>query len=148
RQKGIRLALRLRAECFDLAVLFPNSLRTAAMAFAAGARRRVGFARDGRGLLLTDPIKPMGRAVPHPVIDEYLRIAGYLGCSDLDRRMELAVLYEDEQKLTEFWNSLADQTRARPVITLNPGGAFGAAKHWPVPYFAELARRIAVELDR
>src|SRR5206468_2935882 len=25
----------------------------------------------------------------------------------------------------------------------NPGAAFGAAKHWPVAYFAELARRLA-----
>lgn len=33
-------------------------------------------------------------------------------------------------------------------VCLNPGGAFGAAKHWPGEYFAELARRIAVELGR
>ena len=28
------------------------------------------------------------------------------------------------------------------VCCLNPGGAFGAAKHWPTEYFADLARRI------
>jgi heptosyltransferase-2 len=30
-------------------------------------------------------------------------------------------------------------------VCLNPGGAFGAAKHWPATSFAELACRIAME---
>ncbi len=30
-------------------------------------------------------------------------------------------------------------------VCLNPGGAFGAGKHWPNSYFAKLARRIADE---
>ena len=37
-----RLARSLRAERFDLAVLFPNSLESAALVYAAGARRTVG----------------------------------------------------------------------------------------------------------
>ncbi|MES1262521.1 MAG: glycosyltransferase family 9 protein, partial [Acidobacteriota bacterium] len=43
----------LRKEHFDLAVLFPNSFESAAVAYAAGARRRIGYARDGRSFLLT-----------------------------------------------------------------------------------------------
>jgi heptosyltransferase-2 len=31
------------------------------------------------------------------------------------------------------------------VVILNSGGAYGAAKHWPVEHFAALARRIADE---
>ena len=41
---------------FDLAILFPNSMRSAVIAFLAGARRRVGYNRDGRGLRLTDAV--------------------------------------------------------------------------------------------
>jgi heptosyltransferase II len=33
------------------------------------------------------------------------------------------------------------------VVALNSSGAFGGSKLWPVEYFAELARRIVVELD-
>ena len=48
------VARRLRDERPALAVLFPNSLRSALMAWRAGAKRRVGYARGGRGILLTD----------------------------------------------------------------------------------------------
>src|SRR5690606_24959601 len=45
---------RLRAGRFDLAVLLPNSIRSALMARLGGVPRRVGYARGGRGVLLTD----------------------------------------------------------------------------------------------
>src|SRR5260221_1133155 len=73
-------ARRLRAERFDLALLLPNSFRSAFLAWIAGARQRVGFDRNGRGWLLTDPVRPPATCAPHPVIDEYLRLAAYLGC--------------------------------------------------------------------
>jgi heptosyltransferase II len=52
-----RLASRLRAERFDLAVLFPNSFESAALVRLAGVKRIIGYARDGRRPLLTDPIR-------------------------------------------------------------------------------------------
>ncbi len=48
------MVAQLRAKRFDWAVLLPNSVRSALVAFLAGARRRIGYHRDGRGLLLTD----------------------------------------------------------------------------------------------
>ena len=53
------VARRLRADRADIALIVPNSLSTAALAFAGGARRRVGFARHWRRLLLTDPLVPV-----------------------------------------------------------------------------------------
>ena len=147
-QKGLRFALRLRAERFDTAVLLPNSIRTAWLAYAGGARRRVGFARDGRGLLLTDRLTLKPRSTPHPALVEYLRLAERLGCTDLTRTTELALLPDDEQQFAAFRATLPDDVRSRPFVALNPGGAFGAAKHWPAGHFAALARRIAAESDR
>ena len=49
---------RLRQERAEFAVLFPNSFRSALMAWRSGARRRVGYARGGRGFLLTDQLMP------------------------------------------------------------------------------------------
>jgi ADP-heptose:LPS heptosyltransferase len=37
---------RRRTERFDLALLLPNSLHVALMAWLGGARQRVGYARD------------------------------------------------------------------------------------------------------
>lgn len=44
----------LRRQRFDWAVLLPNSFRAALVARLAGAKRRFGYDRDGRGFLLTD----------------------------------------------------------------------------------------------
>lgn len=148
RQRGWRFVRTLRQERFDLAVLLPNSLRSAWLAWIGGAKRRVGINRDGRGWLLTDRIPAKSKAVPHPVIDEYLRIAEHLGCTHLSRRMELATTAADEAAHEAFWNTQPAGLRNVGVICLNPGGAFGSAKHWPVSSFAALARRIATELHK
>ena len=141
--RGWRVIQRLRQEKFRMAVLLPNSFRTGLMASLSGARRRVGFRRDMRGWLLTDGVTPKPKAEPHPVLDEYLRLAEHLGCADRPRRMELVTLPEDEKRLCEFWATQDPRLASLGVICLNPGGAFGSAKHWPVGHFAELARRLA-----
>ncbi|MGB2987693.1 MAG: glycosyltransferase family 9 protein [Phycisphaerae bacterium] len=51
----------LRRRRFDWAVLLPNSLRSALTARLVGAKRRIGFDRDGRGLLLTDRLPVRNR---------------------------------------------------------------------------------------
>ncbi|HUG90522.1 MAG TPA: lipopolysaccharide heptosyltransferase II [Planctomycetaceae bacterium] len=138
----------LRRERFDLAVLFPNSFRTAAIARLARIRRRVGFARDGRGWLLTDRLRPRSRREPNPVLDEYLRLAEYLDCDVTSREMHLATTTDDERALAAFWRAQPAGPPGCGVVCLNPGGAYGSAKHWPMKSFAELARRLAVERER
>ena len=73
---------RIKRRRFDLAILMPNSLRSALLVSTAGIPRRVGYDRDGRGLLLTDRLLPMrrkGRYVPVPAVDYYLGLARYVG---------------------------------------------------------------------
>ena len=141
------LVRQLRREQFDLAVLFPNSWRSAWLARLSGAKRRVGFARDGRGILLTDRLKPKSRKQPNPVLDEYLRLAKHLGCTPLDPAMELATTPDDEGRIEEFWCRQSRAARIRDYVCLNPGGAFGSAKHWPAASFAKLAYRLATQRD-
>src|SRR5262245_9091065 len=52
--RPIALLAQLRGRKVDLALLFPNSFRVALVAWLAGCRRRIGYARYGRTLLLTD----------------------------------------------------------------------------------------------
>lgn len=157
-QRGLSFIQSLRAEQFDAALLLPNSIRTGILAWLSGAQRRVGFARDLRGWLLTDRVVPKSKSTPHPVLDEYLRLAAQLGCSSERRPMELAVLPADQAALQDFWTGRwlyvnrhwqsATARTAPGFVCLNTGGAFGAAKNWPREYFAELSRRIADELNR
>jgi heptosyltransferase-2 len=133
---------RLRAERPDLAVLFPNSFRSALLAWLSGARRRVGYARGGRGLLLTDRLEPIrderGNFAPSPIVDSYLGLSRRLGCPDDGPRIELFTTSEDETAADRAWVRLG-LSRSRPVVCLNTGGAFGPAKSWPEEHFAKLA---------
>ena len=56
-----RFATLLRQENFSAAILFQNALDAALLATLSGIPIRAGYARQGRGPLLTHPV-----AVPHP----------------------------------------------------------------------------------
>ena len=144
-QRLFAVARKLREQPPDAAILFPNSFRTALLAKLGGCRRIVGFARYGRGFLLTDRLDSKtdahGRFVPCPVIDDYNRLAVALGTANPGHRMELFTTPEAEAAADAVWDrfGLAHYSR---VIALNPGAAFGAAKHWPAGSFAQLARML------
>lgn len=136
----------LRAARLDRVVLLPNSFRTAWMAWRSGARERIGHVGQARRLLLTKhlarPRRPDGSLIP--TIEAYLRLAEAAGCDREPPRLELATTAADEGAADVVWQKLQLPADGNVVI-LNSGGAFGAAKHWPVEHFAELARRIAAE---
>lgn len=144
-QRGLSFVRSMRAMKFDAALLLTNSLRTGWLAWVSGARRRIGFARDLRGWLLTDRVTPKDRSIPHPVLDEYLRLAEQMGCKPTSRRIELAVLDEDQQQLGDFRKSVGLHSN---YVCFNTGGAFGMAKNWPRESFVELARRTVAETGR
>jgi heptosyltransferase-2 len=139
---------RLRRGRFDVAVLLPNSLRSAGMACLAGIPRRLGYERHGRGLLLTDvlhhPRDASGHWLPVPIVESYAKLARHLGCPVESIRLELATTAQDEAAADRAWSAL-DLPRGDRVVCLNSGGAFGPAKNWPTLYFVELARRLAEE---
>ena len=118
-------------------------------AWLSGAKRRIGFQRDGRGWLLTDRLQPIrderGRLKPSPILDDYNRLALAAGCEDPGHRLALHTTAADEAD--------ADAVLARfgirdydPVVCLNPGAAFGAAKFWPSDSFARLAQDLVAQV--
>jgi heptosyltransferase-2 len=127
-------------------VLFPNSFRSALAAWLGGCRRRVGYARYGRSWLLTDALPPLrdrrGRLTPSPAIDAYNLLAERAGCPPPGCSMELYTTPADEKAANQVWEAarFADYPE---VVCLNPGAAFGSAKHWPAGHFAALARDLA-----
>jgi len=151
------LAARLRKRKFDLAILLPNSFKSALICKMAGIDRIVGYERDGRGFLLSDkllPVKERGKFVPSPIVKYYLGLAHYLGSSARDLKMELFVT-DTEKREAEAVLARAGLDPAihrpaacglAPLILLNPGAQFGAAKCWLPEYFAQLADQFVDEL--
>jgi heptosyltransferase-2 len=144
KRKPLDLIRELRRERADAAVLFPNSFRSALVARLAGCSRVVGFARYFRDALLSNRLYPIrearGRPKPSPVIDDYNRLAMALGTPDPGHAMELFTTPAEESLANQAWATLG-LARYHTVVGLNPGGAFGASKHWP--HFGELARLFA-----
>jgi heptosyltransferase-2 len=144
----LQAARLLRGERPDLAVLFPNSWRSGLLAWLSGARRRIGYARGGRGVLLTDRlIEPRGadgRRVPSPIVEYYLEIPRRLGCPTGSLRTELATTDADVAAADRAWEQLG-LACDRALVCLNTGGAYGPAKNWPVEHFATLAKRLVDE---
>ena len=72
-----RIARRVRAVAPGLGacMLLPNSLRSGLLGRLTGARRRIGYARSGRGLLLTHALDAPDRSKPIPAIEYYAELA-------------------------------------------------------------------------
>jgi heptosyltransferase-2 len=145
-QGVVATARQLRRRAIDIAILFPNSFRTALIAWLAGCTGRIGYVRYGRGPLLTDRLSPVrdaaGKLVASPILDAYNRLAEAAGCPPPSRRTQLFTTPHDEVAADRAWKQTGLDEHAK-VVCLNPGAAFGAAKHWPVEFFALLARDLA-----
>ena len=138
----LAMARRLRAERFDLAVLLSNSFRTGLLCRLGRVRRRIGYARDGRGWLLTDrlaaPRRPDGGFMPTPAIGYYLALAEALGCDVGDRTMRLAVEDRYARQGRAIFQEAGIQ-EGQPVVVINPGASFGSSKLWSPRRFAAVA---------
>src|SRR4051794_13753375 len=151
------LAARLRSAKFDMAILLTNSFKTALLCKMAGIDKVVGYDRDGRGFLLSDkllPQKDRGKFVPFPIVRYYMGLAQYLGSHERDLSMQLFVTASERRAAADVFTRAgldpelqrpAAQGRA-PLILLNPGAQYGAAKCWLPEYFADLADRLHTDL--
>ena len=121
----LKLVAELRRRRFAWAIILPNSFRSALIARLSGARRRIGYDRDGRGWLLTDrvPVKNRyGNKTSEPRTDD----------SDLS-----AVRADSSGK-----NTLQDTTsrRLKPAAQDIPDRA--GSRYRPLPlveYYGDLA---------
>lgn len=140
-RRRFALPRTLRVRGVDTALLLPNSFESALWAWMTGARRRIGFAADGRSRLLTHPV-PLPAPRQHQV-EEYLRL--------------LEVLRLRAAEATPAWVSspnpadqavsrLLDEARAAegiPRVGLHLGASFGPSKLWPVERWVALATALA-----
>ena len=145
-----KLAAELRERKFDVALLLQNAFDAAWLAWRAKIPARIGYARDGRSLLLSKPI-----AVPKPgeipahekfYYLELLRRAGWIEDLPDIPWIELKVSAEKRQWAEEILsNAGAPEGRAR--IAVGAGASYGSAKCWPPDRFAETLNRLAEQLD-
>ncbi len=142
----------LKADRYDLAVLMPNSFESAVTSFLSGIQRRIGYNKDVRGLLLTDPV-----AVPewknrwhevyyylNLVAEVEKRVLGRETVGSGDPEPQLAISDERKNAAKEFLASNGVDLR-RKTVALGVGSTNSRAKRWPADRFAALADRLSNE---
>jgi heptosyltransferase-2 len=142
-----KLVRRLRRSHFDLAVLFPNSFESAALLRAAGVKRIIGYARDGRSLFLTDAVRPpaKGEIARHECFYylELLRRAGLIESIPDVPEIRLYGIPDARRRGEELFGDFHVKL---PVVGVSPGAAYGTAKRWLPERFGEAAARLAAEI--
>ena len=126
--KSVFAAARLfrRKPPFDVAILFPNSLRSALGVFLARIPRRVGLIGHSRRWLLNQrPRETFSRGIVHQTY-KYLELASTMGA-----------IVKPQFAAASSIHGRRDQLK----FGLCPGAEYGPAKQWP--RFAEVAQEIA-----
>ena len=153
---------------FDLALVLPNSPRSAFEMWLSRIPRRVGYARPWRNFFLTAAvagrpdaaemrkrsvaeIKKLVSAPPahdsrftihvsaHQIHD-YLHLVAALGANPAPLHPQLVILPAEIKAAAGKFNVPA--IAGRPVFGLNPGAEYGPAKRWPAERFIAAAREI------
>ena len=145
---------RLMHEDFDLAVILPNSFESALSVRMAKIPRRIGYNKDLRGLLLTDPVAvPEWKNRRHEVF-YYLNLVAeaerrYLGRSTVgETEPDTALCVSaDRQEAARQTLRAAGADLSKPVIALGAGSTNSMAKRWGSARFADLNDRLCNELN-
>ncbi|MFI4859157.1 MAG: glycosyltransferase family 9 protein [Phycisphaerales bacterium JB063] len=148
RRTLVGLGRRLSKGGFDTAVLLPNSFKSAALVSVAAIPRRVGYDRDGRGMLLTDRLIPRrhrGKFLPVSTLDYYLGLARYLGAACTSHAMELATRPGSDAMAKQRLRDAGFEIDAGELLLINPG-AQKAMKRWSPERFGALIDNAADRL--
>jgi heptosyltransferase-2 len=161
---------KLRTGKFDLALVLPNSPRSALEVFLAAIPQRIGYARPWRNFFLTQTVTPRAVAVkmrkrsvaeiknlishlpisssqlPNSAhqIHEYLYLAATLGANQEPLPPQLFVAPEEIEAAKKKFNL---EKNDQPIIGLNPGAEYGPAKRWPVEKFIAAAKEISLRTN-
>lgn len=165
-----QIGKRLKERKFDLAIIFPNSPRSAIESWLARIPEIVGYARPWRNFLLTRAVKDRagtvlmrkrsvseirklisGEAKTDPPIPasahhlfHYLHLVGAVGASTEPCAPLIAVLPQELEALKARWDLNTDEL---PALGINPGAEYGPAKRWPVKNFVQAARAIQAKVN-
>lgn len=147
RHAGLRgkwvLAQQLRAGRFEVAILFQNAFEAALLTRLAGIPTSIGYATDGRRLLLSQAV-PVPTTEAHQV-DYYLTLMRAIGWTGSVTAPRLTVR-DEERRAVEQRLAAAGVGAQDVLIGLNPGSTYGGAKRWLPERFAETAVQVCTRI--
>ncbi len=175
-EEGVRsVGRKLRAGNFDLAIVLPNSPRSALEVWWAGIPQRIGYSRPWRNLFLTqtvatrpghvkmrkrtpEEIRRLVAATPSsPGREGGAPVAGGYGAHQLHEYLHLVAALGAPEEILPPQLCVGDE-EAQAVskrfqldartrwLGINPGAEYGPAKRWPIERFAEVTNELYREI--
>ena len=129
-----RTIKRLRSAEYSTAIDFQGLYKSAALALASGASRRIGFAGDfareaAAALMYNSPVTPVGKHV----VEQNLSLAEMAGAQKGKIRFPLPRDTEAEFRMARQ----LEAGQLEDYFVLSPGGGWGS-KCWPTERYGEL----------
>jgi heptosyltransferase-2 len=137
----------------DVAILFPNSFKSALAAKLGGAKRSFGYAAQNRSILLSDPVEvPEWKSTRHEVhyylnlVEEVERAFARESVESDDPSTHIDVPAKARVDATAILAN-ANVDRTKRLVGLAPGSTNSRAKRWTPEGFAELNDRLQKDLE-
>ena len=135
----------VRRHALDALLLLRGSFRSGLVGRCAGIRPTIGYARDGRGSLLSHPVPAARRDGPRPTVDDYAMLATTAFDITVEDRLPRLETTPAERSATDALLDGIDGID-RQCVAFVVGGS-KIPKRWPVERFVELARRLPPEIE-
>jgi len=138
----ISLIKKIKHSHFDIGFLLANSFRSALVFYLGGIKKRIGYSKDLRRLLLTHPKEITDAIMALPMVEYYARLLS--DYTDIDSQHLLMRLYPDEKErekaksllVQNGWNG---KTR---LVGINPFAFQWITKRWFPERFAKVADQL------
>jgi lipopolysaccharide heptosyltransferase II len=141
----LRLARRLRAERFDIAIDFHGGPRSSFLTWATGAPQRIGYDLPGRRWCYTTRVPWTRSLVPprHSVVAQWDLLTP-LGIGPPDRARDAVTMTVDEITEARVASRLAAAAvpSGAPLVVMHVS-AGNPFRRWPAASFAEVAAQLA-----
>lgn len=145
----LQLARRLRRQRFDVAIDFHGGPRSGFLAWASGARRRIGYDLPGRRWCYTDRVSWTRSLTPprHSVLNQWDLLTP-LGLAPADRTRDAVTMHADPEAEAAVMERLRSAGLAGSPIVVMHVSAGNPFRRWPAASFAAVAAALAKEDPR
>lgn len=132
------LAKSLRKECYDQAIILPNSWKSALIPWWAKIPKRRGFRGEMRYGLLNE-LRLLDKKKLPLMVQRFVSLGLETG-ECLPDPVARPTLLSNKNSVTQSLKTMGLAYPCNKLLVLCPGAEFGASKRWPAVYFAAVAK--------
>ena len=122
---------------FDVAILFPNSFKSAFEVFLMGIPERAGFDTDGRGFLLTKKVHATAEILKKHEVEYFLELIKGLGIEPHGKELMLKLTANDEAFAKDFFTQ--NNLSSNHMVVTMAAGASVQPKEWHPERYAKVS---------